>query len=449
MKQALLGGSVLVDAWAEMEVEGVSPRIPATVTLILADLVKAIVADPKSGLFTRADVVNALSKPGVLQGLPSGADVPQAADAVADRLRNMIGSAAPSSQPDFSECWRIDFPAPDTRFQFDLGVEAQSVRTMALRFDPVALARGSSSANLERLIVERELSDFATGYLPLLVTANLLDRRSSVLSCGVDLVAPPKPPDRMGVIRQSVEFQAPRDRADLILRFGANEKPVYQFETFVVTETDAGIHEWRAPRREHSGGELRLSADDFAARFLAVTASPQLLAEGTVEAAVHFHGETHRVTLTDSNPADALVCDPAAHDATFECRLRRGARELVAAVNPAGALYLDLPLFAEHGLHTVQIEMTFDGTSGLVALELTPEDEQERAAQTVAFTPSKPARSWTWFAKSPFAPGFCYRLYQSGGAPLPWSAPQSAFQPLRLRAADFAGAGGLAAGQAS
>src|SRR6185503_14540123 len=102
------------------------------------------------------------------------------------------------------------------------------------------------------------LPEFDTGFNTIYVTANLPEARSPVLSCGVDVVADPAPPHRMQAIRETVEFVAPDDGGEISMRFAPGETRRCSFETFLVVETSGGVTEWRAPRKAHAGGDLRL-----------------------------------------------------------------------------------------------------------------------------------------------------------------------------------------------
>jgi hypothetical protein len=441
LKRALLDGTVLVEAWAEMRTEGVAPRLAATVTVRSADWVGLLPAGAGNGLVTRAAVIAALAQPGIIAGLPPDIGSFPAAEAVADRLFNLIGTPAPSPEKDYAECWRLDLESGNTRFEWDLSQVTPARRTQALRFDPVGLVRQALAAGgLERLVTRHDLPEFKTGYVPVLVTANLTDVRSPALSCGVDIEAPARPPRRLNAIRESVEFEPPGDRRELILRFAADEAPDYQIQTFVLAHTEAGIQEWRAPRKPHSGGELRLTVDDFAAQFVPVEAAPQLLDEGAVEVIASWDGASEKLALTPDKPVDTLVCARTPPPVSFACRLSRSGRVLQAPVPAGDRLFLDLTLFREYGAHDLEVVIDFTGGPDLVALELKPENAPDSAATTLAFTALKPARGWNWFASSPFAPGYCYRPRQTDNS-LPWSAAQSPFANLQLKARELAEAG--------
>lgn len=441
LKRALLDGTVLVEAWAEMQTEGVAPRWPTTVTVPSASLAGLLPAGIRQGLVTRAAAVAVLAKPGVISGLSAGIDLTQAAEAVADRLFNLAGTSVPSPEKDYAECWRLDLGAGTTRFEWDLSQAVPARRTVVLRFDPVGLVRQAmATGGLERLVAHHDLPDFKTGFVPVLATANLAEVRSPVLSCGVNLEAPARPPHRLSAIRESVEFTPPGDRQEFILRFAADEAPEYLIQTFVVAQTSTGIQEWRAERKSHSGGQLPLTMDDFAARFVPVEAAPQLLHEGTVEVIAGWDGVASKVTLTPDNPVDTLVCPRTAAPVLFACQLSRSGRTLQARLPGGDRLFLDLSLFAEYGAHSIEIAIDFTGGPDLVALELKAENSPDSTASTLAFTALKPRRTWNWFASSPFAPGYCYRLYQAEN-PAAWSAAQSPFDNLQLSARDLMGKG--------
>jgi hypothetical protein len=82
----------------------------------------------------------------------------------------------------------------------------------------------------------------------------------------------------------------------------------------------------------------------------------------------------------------------------------------------------------------VEISVTFeDDGPDVIALDLAPQLELE-SVLTLSFTRLRPTRVYTWYARSPFAPGYCYRLFHSSMPPRPWSSPQSTFAPMQLAA---------------
>jgi hypothetical protein len=435
LKNALLEGIVLVEAWAELRVDGVSPRIAAVVEIDGAALRKALPAEASSAPIRRSDVVAALMKPGVMSGVPAAAGPLETADAVADRLRVLAAALVPSPGADIAEWWTLSLDAGSTRLHWDLHDVVTATRVFPLRFDPVALVRQAAEGRgLDGLVVTRDVIDLRTGDAPVLVTATIPERRSPVLSCGADLDAPARLPDRPAAIRETVELEPPRDRRDIVLRFSARESPEYGVQTFVVVQTAGGVREWRSARVAHVGRDVRLSPDDFAVRFLPVLASPQILAAGAVAVTATWDGDSQRVAIADA-AGDTLVVPRAATTVTCTCLVTKNGQTISADAPVGGdAVVLDLPLFREAGSHTVSIDVAFADGVSLVAVELKPEAASDRDAIVVSFTPAAAQRSWTWLASSPFAPGFRYRVFTTGAAPAPWSDPQSPFDALHLDA---------------
>jgi hypothetical protein len=394
----------------------------------------------------RESVVNALAMTESLLGaLPPGVDRLLVAEAVADRLRNLYGTFVPSPGDQVAEWWRLELPAGETHVRLDLGEKVTALRVMTMRFDPVAMVRDAlESGGLERLIDERELPEFESGFVPLLVSANLPRQRSPVLSCGVDLTADPVPPHRMHVLRETVEFLPPDDRGEVLLRFAAGELATYTCETFVMLGTDSRVIELRSPRRPHAGSSTWFTVSDFALDWIPVAASAQLLREGAVTVAARWAGQAQTVSLTEDHPRDTLAIPAGVEGVELELALRRGGRRLRVPVQRGEHALLGLPMFREFGPHSVEISVDFAGGPDFVALDVKPEDEPDSAAVTVSFSRARPARTWNWFAPSPFAPGYRYRLFQSAAPSGRWSEPQSAFEALRLAARALTGTGSQA-----
>jgi hypothetical protein len=437
LKRALLDRTLLLEAWAEMLLEGIAPRFPYVVVLEAPDLerLRKLTAATKSA--RRSDLVGAIADSTPLANLPVENTRTEIAEAVADRLLSLLGVPAPSPENDFAECWCVAWDVGQTRLLFDLSQPLTATRVTALRFDPAAFLRTAVDAGgVERLILQRELPDFRTGYLAVLVTATLPDVRTPALSCGVDILAAPKPPKRLSAIRETVEFEPPRDRHEVILHFAADEEPTYEIQTFVYTQTELGVLELRGPRRPYAGNEIRLTPQDFPVRFVPVTASLELLQEGDVSLTARTGQLTQTISLNAQRRTDSLVVEHATQLIGFVCRLEAPQLDLKATLPNADHLFLDLSIFREFGSHRVLVKVDFAGGPEVVALEFKPENAPDSSATTLAFTRAKSEREFSWFAKSPRSPGYRYRRFDSDN-PGPWSEPRSPFEPLLLKAVDL------------
>jgi hypothetical protein len=439
LKQALLRGTVLVEAWAEMEIGGVAPRHPLTVSIDASRLRAALASRMREGLVARASVVAALSAPDVIGPLPEGLDRLDVAEAVADRLRTSCATHVPAPLDDMTEWWNLDLRAGDTRLHWDLTIPTEAVRIHTVRFNPLDALRtsdGDAAAGLASSIVERDLPELDTGFERVVVSANLPPVRSRLLGCGAEMSMKAAPPHRMHAIRETVEFQAPVDRGELALRLVPGESRACAVATFAFLETSSGVHEYRAPSLAHPGGDVSLGAADFAVRLVPVACTEQLVAAGSVTVTARWDGDSQSLALSPARREDTFTLPPQVTGVEYELSLAAGSSTVRARVPEADLRFLDRPLFREYGTQTVDVTVNFEDALQVIAVDFVPEGGEDADVVTLTFTPSRPSRTWTWFAASPFACGFRYRLFQSG-TPRAWSAPQSAFAALRLTAREL------------
>ncbi|NER84415.1 MAG: hypothetical protein F6K42_33780, partial [Leptolyngbya sp. SIO1D8] len=132
-----------------------------------------------------------------------------------------------------------------------------------------------------------------------------------------------------------------------------------------------------------------------------------------------------------------LALPEGAIDATVEITAcdRQSDRHLQLEPRPATGLRLDRHSFKEYGTHSVEIECVFPENFDFFAIDVLPEGVVETAATltTLSFTRDRPVRQWTWFADSPFQPGYRYRQHaHPGESPRAWSSLQSAFERLMI-----------------
>jgi hypothetical protein len=263
-----------------------------------------------------------------------------------------------------------------------------------------------------------------------------------VLEIGVTLVAPADPPRRPQAAVASAALMPPDDRATLALTLGAGAAPEYRYTTYAALQQDGGVTRLEGPEREHAGAWLSLTPDDFPVDFVSVSADRALLSLAAVSGTLAWGGPepgARSFALDLASPALALALPRGAPDAalTIAAQERAGGRTLRLGPLPAKSLRVGTYSFAEYGPHAVEVTCAFDDASQICAIELLPEDrsDTDEALAVLVFTPARPSRTWTWFARSPFAPGYRYRPRRDPGQPpAPWSAVQSPFEPLAIRA---------------
>lgn len=419
---ALLKEALLVEAVGELVYSGVSPRVDAVVRFDPAVLLARLLIEAEDGIVAWDAMVAMFSGlPAELQVLGNVDGLSRAAfgEAMADRVAKRFGRLVPAIQDDCRMCVKLTPSAPG-RFEWNLREPFLAQRLVPVMFDAFDAVRRAGVDGVVRRTVTQTVQ---SGFVLAEVAANLPRERPGVLSCGAHLRAAPKLPWRPQAINETVEFTAPDDRARVLLRFAPNERTLVQVRTFVVLEEASGMRMLEGPEREVEGSEVRLTVDDFPVRFLPLMISPQLAELAEVEAtvgdvSVRFSRGVVETTLVLPREVEPMV----------RWRVTSNEQQLVVD----GGQRLELPRFAGYGSHTVVIEVTFaPDDPAVVALDLMP--EASGAVTTLAFTPTLARREWTWFAGSPFAPGYRYRVFDVAGS-RSWSPVQPPGAALQLDA---------------
>lgn len=449
IKGALAGELLPLTAVAELALLGVSPRLPLSASFDPAALLAALLARADTNRrIARAAVVDYFRQdlaglPIALSAAPPEGRAEALAQALTDRALERFGMfvAAPGdeAQPTFA------LAAPETvaagRVTWDLAEPCQALRPAVLRLSPLAAARElAQSCGIEAVYRELTVPAFPTGALAVTALANLPDQRPGVLEIGVTLVAPPDPPRRPQAAVATAALQPPDDRATLALTLGAGAAPEYHYTTYAVLQQAGGVARLEGPERGHTGAWLSLTPEDFPVDFVSMSADRALLSLAAVSGTLAWSGPepgTCSFALDPAAPALALALPRGAPDATIavEARANTGGGTLRLGPLPAKSMRLGTYSFAEYGPHAVEVTCMFDDASPICAIELLPEDraEADGTLAVLVFTPARPSRSWAWFARSPFAPGYRYRpRREPGQPPAPWSAVQSPFEPLRI-----------------
>jgi hypothetical protein len=461
IKGALQGELLALTVVVELALLGVSPRLALTVTFNPAALLAALLplADEQRRI-ARSAVVEFFQQDPAALPLQLGGVLPSAAaetfaQTMADRVLSHFGTfvAAPGEQvrPTFA----LPAQVPEGSFIWDLAEPSQALRPVVLRLDPLTAARELvRERGFEAVYREITVPAFPTGVLPVTVLANLPDQRPGVLEIGVTLNAPPRPPQRPQAAIATAMLAPPDDCATLALTLGVNAPPEYRYTTYAVLMQDAGVNRMETSEREHSGGWLSLGPDDFPVGFVTVAADRTLLDQATLHGTLAWGAEgaqsSRSFALDRDAPALALALPQDAANATItvEACARQGERTLRLGPLPAGHLQLGLYSFAEYGPHTVAVTCAFDDASQICVIELLPEDcaESDGPIALLVFTPDRPTKSWTWFARTPFAPGYRYRPRpalslskgrEPGAEMAPWSDVRSPFEPLNIRATEI------------
>jgi hypothetical protein len=453
--EGALKGEVLgLLAWAEMEMEGVAPRVPVRVTFDPGDLLNALAEaagkrtapvltrDQLEGFFERD-----LGKlPLRLDSALEDAFRRDFVEAMADWVRVRYGEFVASQQRpvEFSISLRMQ-EATGGQVSWDLSKPLAAPRAMIASLDPFDAARQLvKSEGISSFLKQTVVPPLSTGTKRVHIAANLPFLRAGVLSLGVHVSAPPKPPHRMQAIHETLEFVTPADSGVVTLKMSAAEPFAYEYSTWAVAEQAGGIGRLENDPRNHEGPTLDLGVDDFPLKFVTVEAATALLELGTISGVCEGQAKEgpfeRRFELTPSHPAVGIGVPKDATLAPIRIAAaeHEGARILRLTLEPGQSAQLDLTSFPEFGPHRVKIECRFDeASSAFLAVDVVAEGREEslEAVQTFALTPATPVKEWAYLAESPFYAGYRYRIHAiSGDSTSPWSDVQSPAAPLRLKA---------------
>jgi hypothetical protein len=442
VKDLLTSQALALRALAHLESWGVAPRLPLRIHFDPGRFLQYLSAkaDQQSRI-ARSDLVSALipsmaDPPWTVEGDLKQIDPSLFAECMADHVRARFASLVPAARPEGEPTLLLsaakDFG--EGEFDWDLSEPALTSRPIVLTFNLLEEARSLvSSKGLSAVVSTDTVPALHTGVVSLWVVANLPSRRTGILSLGVTVHAPPTS-RRPQQINQTVELSEPSDSASMRLQFSAAEKTAFTYRTFVIFQDSAGIHRLEGKDTPAESERLDLHVDDFPVNFVPVEATDRLLAVASVSGTVSHDQVQNRFSLTTAQPRVTLSIPQNAQDASleFEIRSKDGAHTLKLGPMPPRALDLDLSSFREYGPQSVEVNCTFAGQVQLLGVDLLPEQSTDAPANitTVAMTPQLPKRQWTWFASSPFAPGYRYRLHGTND----WSDVLSPFAPLALQA---------------
>lgn len=449
-----LKGAVLpLYAHADLAVIGVTPRLPYTASFDPHALLEALAAAADAEGRMAYSTLEALfwreqgALPIVVGTVAPGERLALAA-ALCDRILQRFGRLVVPPD-DGAEPW-VALDRPDSfgagRFAWDLSEPLRVLRPLTLRLDPFAAARAAvAERGLEAVVRDTVVPALPTGALMVTVTANLPTEREGAAAIGVHLAAPPHPPGRPQAVSATVLLEPPEDSARVILRLSTREPAAYIYTTFAVLADDHGAEEVTGAPIAHTGDQLELSAEDFPLDFVAVAAEPALLELAYVRCTLRRPATgaaerplEHRFALTPERPARSLALPRGAALAaslSVEAEERGGAGRLQLGSLPAVDLSIDRSSFREYGPQRVTIRATLAAGAPSLLVELLPEGvpETPEAIGLVQLRPDRPSQEWSYFAPSPFAAGYRYRLGQPGHTPpTPWSEVRSPFEVLEI-----------------
>lgn len=438
IESALTRDALPLTAIAEIEIEGVSPRLPARVRLRMRDAMAALrrVAASGRGVLARASLGQHLLSDGAAALKIDGVDardpvVRQAlVDALGDRLRVRFARPTPSPFDDGTPS--VALPADDADVPddlvWDLAQMQTAPRALAIGIDPFAEARRLlGAAPIDKLIRRIATPPLSLGHHRVAIASNAPPRAAGAEMLGFRLRFPPRPPGRPHEIDKMLDVaRSPVSHVDV--RLAPGEPLAWTGRGVLAVRSGRGVERLEGEETPGQGGFAFAGMDAFPARFLECRASAGLLAVGTVAIAIEAERPTgpFRATLSldGASPVGHIVLPRDAAEARLLIAVTGpdGAR-IALAPRPAEDAALDLVDLAGYGARHASLTVTFDDGRVLAAIDVAPEPEPDRI-ETISFTPRAPSRDYRWFARDPFRPGFRWRWRaRADEAEFPWSAP--------------------------
>jgi hypothetical protein len=363
-----------------------------------------------------------------------------------DRVRMRFGAPSAAEKIDDGGSFvLLDDRPGEGRFAWDLGQPLRALRPVTLFLHPLTAAlRLVEKEGIESVVRRKEVPPLDTGFHLLSVSANLTETTRGALALGVTIDVPEKLPFRPQAVVETVELRPPDYEGEVRLRLSPGEDLEYNWTPYVVWKSGGRIQQLEATPRSCRSERLELAPDDFPVTLVSVRMTDALAGivsrvEGTLRWKMHDACETLPFELSAGNPVVTLVHPKEAARATldFVCWSEAGDRSVRISPVPAAHFTLGPQAFSEFGPQRIEIECRFPKRARLYAIDLLPEAASEAASEitTLHFTPDRPTREWSWYAASPFLPGYRYRRHPSDDETAePWSEVQPPDRPLRLKA---------------
>ncbi|MBD2485527.1 hypothetical protein [Planktothrix sp. FACHB-1365] len=444
------GGNLLgLKAIAEMEIVGVSPRLPLKVSFDPKQLLEALADLGNQNRQVPRDAIvnyfrNSLNSANLKVEGNLDAIAPSAvAEVLADRVRERFGTFCPAETAGAGP--RIALLSPgDTgsgRFLWDLSEPTPAHRPLLLQLDPFAAARQLvQDKGIDEVVKQTVVPAINTGHLRVYLADNLPKQRRGVVALGVTFRAKPNIPRRPQAIVETEELNESGDTPAVVLRFSPAEKQEYTLQTYAVLQDATGMQRFNGTVKTYQRDLLILNPDDFPVDFVPVEASRSLLEMADIQGILkrpHSGSQIQDLfALTLDQPGIALAIPKGAEGATLEieARSKEGLGTIKLDPVPANPLWLDLHSLPQYGTQQVEVICEFKNTLFAV-FEFLPEGRPETDKITLFFLPDTPKQALKYLPQSPFQSRYRYRQQLEGPSsqPPPWSDYCSPSQPLNLQ----------------
>lgn len=433
--------AIPLTAYAEMEFACISPPLPVRVSLDPAELTASLGPALREGTINRGALFRLLrdhltSYPIHLEGDIAACSPEILAEALTNLIRTRLGTFVPGLAFEDDGSFALPRTVSPGLWRYDLSepfTTRQAIGLTLKLFEAIAQLKAAAGSVVKQVAVPPV--DF-TGLWPVRIEATVPEGLDATLS--ITLRAPPTD-QRDGVATGLIEIPPPGYTVETTLRLSPSEQEaVYTYKTYCRFPDGDLITDGVERPCQTDSRVLRLGPEDFPLRFHTLSLTDRLARGAVVEVAssweaggrvsgrhLSFKDGMRSVTIAVPRQLDkgSIVVTARPRD---EVPHGRGGAVMVTL--PLEGVLLDLPDFKEYGQHTQTVSCGFpEDHRGALLLEIQSEAGGEPSV--VRLTPQAPKADFTWFAPSPFLPGYRFRMHGSGD----WSAAQPPFSPLRLR----------------
>lgn len=446
LKKTLSAGILLANAQVVLPIKGIAPRVKAKVSFDPAPWLEKLyglvdeqdrIAESDLLVFFEENILDVSIQP---QPEEEEIDRDVLIETFMMRWCMRFCKPAPMALGMSEPYWYLEFPADfeSGQFVWDLGKPNVVIKQFYLSFDAFAEAQKiiQAEGGIHSIYHETIIRDLPTGYLRVVLSHPFHDLPEGVITAGLKITAPTNIPYRSRAINETVLFDPTGGRAVTNLRFSPRETPSYYFTPFLIYQETGKSREIEGETYPSEEGHVRINLSHFPLELIPVTATRGLLDLCQIRGILKWSDETQlqelHFSLDKQNPEKTLALPKGMlESATIQIHLQdeTSSASIQKTFQAGQQLNLTRLDFKEYGPQSIEIHYPTGSQSPLIVVELIPEAVPLTADNitTITLTPDDPIKTWTWFSKSLFSPGFRFRMKMDNQDMTDWSEVQSPF----------------------
>lgn len=438
-------------AYAELMISGVSPRVPTTVAFNPKSVMDALESlGDENRIVKLSEVLKAFTdfvKDPSSKSLPieisdKDCDFQDFSEAIVDRLIQRFCSYIIFPPPQGSLEPYISLPSKgklqNGSFVWDLSEPQEVERAFVLSLAPLDAVKDwtNNHQDLDGIFKKIEVPKLKGGCLELTICSpQLFNKINNLHMIEVRLTTPPNPPYRKQEKCKCITLTPQINSVIENLVFSISEKPIFSYQTFAHLKFFGD----RIPgiiKEDYSSSSLILGNEDLPIDIKNVEASSELLKVSTIQGSISWLDTENRTVdfdLSTTEPSVRIAYPKIVNDISYEIKatLLDNSKSLMTTGKLSSRTKrFDLSSFAEYGSHKIEIECIFGEDKESIQLDFMQEDSQGKTT-TLHFASENPKKSWVYFASSPFFSGYKFREHRGQNqVQNDWSEIKSAFEKL-------------------